>query len=274
LEGACADAIKETRSFRIRLKAEMPVKSHLVHIGTSGWYYDHWKGNFYPAGLRKEDFLNFYSESFSTVEINNSFYRLPSESTFEKWREKSPQEFLFAVKATRYITHLKRLKEPQKSVSLFLERARLLGDKLGPILFQLPPKFGCNQERLVELLGALPEELKYAFEFRDQSWLNPQVYDILESRGASLCLHGFPGISVPRRSTANFVYIRLHGPDGAYQGSYSDDELCSWVNSIKGWINQGKEIFCYFDNDEAGNAARNATRLNRMLLVDKVACGN
>jgi uncharacterized protein YecE (DUF72 family) len=236
-----------------------------IHIGTSGWHYDHWLGPFYPATLAKADFLSYYQQKFHTVEINNSFYQLPKEKTLTAWRESVPEGFIFAVKASRYITHMKKLKDPEQSVEVFLARIKVLGDKLGPILFQLPPNFHFNPERLRSFLAALPREYRYALELRDPTWLNDEACRILAEHQAAFCIYEIAGRLSPKEVTTNLVYIRLHGPGGAYQGSYDTETLAGWAGAISTWAAQGKEVFCYFDNDEAGYAAQNALSLQEML---------
>jgi uncharacterized protein YecE (DUF72 family) len=238
-----------------------------IRIGTSGWHYPHWRGNFYPPDLPTAQWLSFYCGRFDSVEINNSFYQLPSEDTFRVWREMTPAGFLFAVKASRYITHMKKLMDPQTSTKNFFERVVLLGEKLGPILFQLPPHWGANPERLDAFLAALPVGYEYAFEFRDPSWLVAPVYEVLTRYGAGLCLYNFNRLTPPKELTANFVYIRLHGPGGPYQGSYTAQALAEWAQDIGTWTGQGRSIYCYFDNDTAGYAPRNALALMHELAL-------
>jgi uncharacterized protein YecE (DUF72 family) len=235
-----------------------------IHIGTSGWHYRHWKGPFYPADLPAGKMLAFYARQFHAAEINNSFYRLPEKETFIQWREAVPAGFLFAVKASRFITHMKKLKDPQEPLAAFLERASVLGDRLGPVLFQLPPRWGCNIERLRTFLEALPGGFRYAFEFRDESWFNTEVYRALTEFKASFCIYDLAGRLSPKEITSDLVYIRLHGPDGAYQGEYGPQALSGWAGALAAWARQGKEIFCFFDNDQAGYAARDAGRLLEM----------
>jgi uncharacterized protein YecE (DUF72 family) len=236
-----------------------------IHIGTSGWHYRHWKGPFYPVNMASGAFLAYYAQSFNTVEINNTFYQLPQEKTFERWRQTAPPRFLFAVKASRYITHLKKLGDPEHSVPPLLARAALLGEALGPILFQLPPRWGPNLDRLRRFLQTLPFSYRYAFEFRDPSWLTVAIFQALAEHQAALCIYDFAGRRSPLEVTADFVYLRLHGPGGAYQGSYSEATLRQWADAIAVWSSQGQEVFCYFDNDEAGYAAKNALRLLQMV---------
>jgi uncharacterized protein YecE (DUF72 family) len=239
----------------------------LIHIGTSGWHYDHWRGPFYPENLAPAEFLKFYQQKFHTVEINNSFYRLPSEKALIDWRQAVPPGFIFAVKGSRFITHMKKLKDPEKSIAPFMERVPLLGDRLGPILFQLPPRWHFNGERLRNFLKVLPREYRYALELRDPTWLNQEAYGLLREHGAAFCIYELAGRVSPREVTADFVYIRLHGPGVAYQGRYDRQTLASWARDISAWVAQGKAVFCYFDNDEAAYAAQNAQELQEMLGV-------
>jgi uncharacterized protein YecE (DUF72 family) len=238
-----------------------------VHIGTSGWHYQHWIGPFYPAGTHPESFLDYYARHFSTVEINNTFYRLPTRRAVNEWREGSPASFVFAAKGSRFITHMKKLKDPETSIQRYFELIELLGDKLGPIVFQLPPRWHLNVDRLAHFLKALPTHRRYAFEFRDESWFEPRTYEVLAAHKAALCLYELAGRQAPLQVTADFVYIRLHGPDGAYQGSYGDDELAMWARRILEWRAQGISVYCYFDNDERGYAPANALTLARLVAA-------
>jgi uncharacterized protein YecE (DUF72 family) len=236
-----------------------------TYIGTSGWSYPHWKGPFYPADLPDSKLLDYYCQHFSSVEINNSFYHLPSEHALEQWRDTTPADFLFAAKASRYITHMKKLKDPQQSLATFIERIDILGNKLGPILYQLPPRWHCNPERLSAFLHALDETHRHAFEFRDESWINEDIVQILEQHNAAFCIYELAGYRSPLHVTADFVYIRLHGPEGAYQGSYDGRTLAAWARRIEKWCDQGIDVYCYFDNDEAGYAVENALDLQARL---------
>jgi uncharacterized protein YecE (DUF72 family) len=240
-------------------------KAAAIHIGTSGWHYDHWQGPFYPEHLAKKDYLQFYQEHLQTVEINNSFYRMPSEKTLKNWRNNVFPGFVFAVKGSRYITHMKKLKDPRRTLRPFLERVKILGDRLGPLLFQLPPRWHFNAGRLRAFLEVLPRGYRYSFEFRDPSWLNPEACGLLRDHGVAFCIYEFSGRLSPKEVTAEFVYVRLHGPKGAYQGKYDPHSLAGWAGAISTWVDQGKEVFCYFDNDEAGYAVQNALSLQRML---------
>ena len=240
-----------------------------IHIGTSGWQYDHWQGPFYPEELAKNQFLPYYANHFQTVEINNSFYQLPSPETLTRWRQDTPPKFCFAVKASRYITHMKKLKEPAEPVSNFLKRVELLADKLGPILFQLPPNWNFNRERLAAFLKKLPDGFQYAFELRDPSWLTAAAYDLLAEHNAAFCIYELAGRRSPKEITANFIYIRLHGPGDAYQGQYDASTLSGWAGAFSTWSSQGYRIYCYFDNDQAGYAVQNARQLQQMVSSEE-----
>ncbi|MBN2397463.1 MAG: DUF72 domain-containing protein [Deltaproteobacteria bacterium] len=238
-----------------------------IHIGTSGWHYNHWRGPFYPDAIASGDMLPYYAGKFHTVEINSSFYRLPKKSTLEMWKQAVPPDFVFAVKGSRYITHMKKLKDPSTGVPPLLDAVSVLGKQAGPLLFQLPPHWHSNPERLDTFLQFLPGDLRYAFEFRDPSWFSDEIYQILANRGAAFCIYHLAGYLSPKEVTADFVYVRLHGPGGAYQGRYDEAALSGWVGTFSTWQDQGKEIFCYCDNDEAGHAARDALRLKEKLSI-------
>jgi len=236
-----------------------------VHIGTSGWHYKHWAGPFYPGEMNEKEFLDYYAERFHTVEINNSFYNLPETKTLRQWRDTVPKKFIFSVKASRYITHMKKLKDPKKSLSTLLKRLKSLGDKMGPILFQLPPKWNINVERLRSFLDTLPEKNRYAFEFRDKSWFEQEVYEALTEYNAGFCIYELAGTVSPLEVTADFIYIRLHGPGDAYEGSYRKKTLRDWAGNISKWKRDGKTVYCYFDNDQAGYATKNSLALQEII---------
>ena len=236
-----------------------------THIGTSGWSYDHWEDAFYPAGLATGERLAFYARRFATVELNNSFYQLPAREDLEHWRDVVGDDFVFAVKASRYITHMKKLNEPRESLERFLGRVAALGRTLGPVLFQLPPRWHCNPDRLASFLRQLPGEHRYAFEFRDPSWHVGEIHAALREAGAAFCIYDLAGDLSPKEVTADFVYIRLHGPEGPYEGSYDARALSGWAGAISAWRDRGLDVYCYFDNDEAGHAPANAARLADML---------
>jgi uncharacterized protein YecE (DUF72 family) len=236
-----------------------------IRIGTSGWHYKHWLGTFYPADLKVSRMFEFYQRYFDTVELNNSFYRLPTPDAFVAWRDSAPSNFIFAVKGSRFLTHNKKLKEPEQALQNLLPRSEILGEKLGPLLFQLPPKWKVNVERLEEFLRALPKQNRYAFEFREPSWHTPAVYQTLERHNAAYCIHELAGFHTPIVLTANFSYVRLHGPGARYQGSYADEKLSEWAERISKWKRRLKAVYVYFDNDEAGYAPRNALELKRLV---------
>lgn len=238
-----------------------------IFIGTSGWHYKHWLGGvFYPAGITGPGMFEFYQRHFNTVEINNSFYRLPTAQTFDNWRESAPRNFQYAVKASRFITHMKKLKDPKSSSEKFFIAAERLEEKLGPILFQLPPRWKLNIERFQEFLEFLPPEHKYAFEFREESWLVPEVFALLRKYKAAFCIHDFADMKIPTEITADFTYIRFHGPTSAkYWGSYSDDELQRWADRINGWRRDLSAAYVYFNNDPEGAAVRNALTLKSLV---------
>jgi uncharacterized protein YecE (DUF72 family) len=238
-----------------------------IRIGTSGFHYKHWIGPFYPAKTPAAKMLDFYLRHFDSVELNNSFYRLPTAEAFDAWREATPANFVFAVKASRFITHNKKLKDPEHALDNLLPRAAHLGPKLGPILFQLPPHWRVNPDRLQNLLDILPRDLRYAFEFRELSWITPTIDSILKKFNAAFCIYELAGYHSPLHITADFAYVRLHGPtSGKYQGSYSQKKLQEWARQIKAWSNDLRAIYVYFDNDQSGYAAANALTLKNTIL--------
>jgi uncharacterized protein YecE (DUF72 family) len=211
--------------------------------------------------------LEYYVRHFDTLELNNSFYRLPTISAFAAWRDATPRNFVFAVKASRFITHNKKLKDPENALDNLLPRAEHLGRKLGPVLFQLPPKWKVNVTRLEALLEILPPEHRYAFEFRETSWMTAEVLRVLRRYNAAFCIYELAGYRSPCEITADFAYVRLHGPDeGKYQGSYGASKLRQWARRIEQWSATLKAIYVYFDNDQHGYAARNALTLRAMVL--------
>jgi uncharacterized protein YecE (DUF72 family) len=237
-----------------------------IRIGTSGYHYKHWLGPFYPKKISPNEMLEFYSQRFDTVELNNSFYRLPTETAFDNWRESTPSDFVFAVKASRFLTHQKKLKDPESALQNFLPRAAHLSTKLGPILFQLPPKWQVNPGRLEALLEALPRDLRYVFEFRDLSWIRAEINKLLARFSAAFCIYELAGYHTPLTITADFAYVRLHGPSlGKYQDTYSADRLRRWSKQIENWAKDLAAIYIYFDNDQSGYAARNALTLKGMI---------
>lgn len=235
-----------------------------VYIGASGWSYKHWKGKFYPDEVKPKDYMGYYTKFFKTVELNSSFYRIPNKETFVSWKEKSPKDFIFSVKANRLITHLKKLKDVKETLDIFIENAEALEEKLGVILFQLPPGWKFDEERFSDFLNILPKHLRCTFEFRNPTWYNDKVLELLQKYNCAFCIYELNGHISPIEVTADFVYMRLHGPGGKYQGSYSDKTLASWADRIGHWRENKKDVFCYFDNDEAAYAAFNAQTLLEM----------
>ena len=241
-----------------------------VWIGTSGWSYKHWEnGRFYPPKLSAEEHLAFFAREFQTVEINYSYYQLPPRQTFELWRRKAPDGFLFAVKASRYLTHMKKLNDPEEPLQRLLHNAGGLGDKLGPVLFQFPRRWALNLPRLVDFLDALRAHppRRYAFEFRHQSWLVADVFDCLRASNAALCLPIGWGIPLAVETTADWTYIRFHG--GSRSHFFEDDELAPWAKRIRDWRGQGLDSYSYFNNDTLWHdrpaAIDNARRLREMI---------
>jgi uncharacterized protein YecE (DUF72 family) len=242
------------------------------HIGTSGWHYKHWLGDFYPATLPAAKMFSWYTREFETVEINNSFYRLPEQKIFRRWKDLAPPGFIFAVKASRFITHIKRLKDAGDSLDLLLTRAEPLGASLGPILFQLPPRWKVNLERLADFLDILPSRHRYAIEFRDESWYVPQVYDLLHHSNVALCIHDWRETACPQVLTANFTYIRFHGSGIRYGGLYPRGQLERWADRLRSWESKLRAAYVYFNNDIGGHAVRNARSLTTLMGVSQKHC--
>ena len=236
----------------------------LYLIGTSGWHYDHWRERFYPADLPKPQWLEFYARHFPTLEINSSFYHLPTENAFARWRDASPADFVFAVKVSRFITHIKKLTDCEEALRTFISRAQVLGEKLGPLLYQLPPGLGRDAERLKAFIGLIPAGLRLVFEFRNDSWFDPEIYRILRDRNIALCIYDRGSQPSPCEITADFSYIRFHG-SAARRGCYSDAELGSWAERIARLGTQTQTVYIYFNNDAQGFALRNARRLADLL---------
>jgi uncharacterized protein YecE (DUF72 family) len=236
-----------------------------VRIGTSGWHYASWRGPFYPETVKPKDFLAFYVTRFGTAELNNPFYRLPTEAAVACWRDATPDDFVFAWKASRFITHMIKLKNPENALGLMFGRANILGPKLGPILFQLPPSLRADRERLAGFLACLPAGRRYTFEFRHPSWYEAPILDLLREHDAALCLSDHAAAPAPWEVTASFVYIRGHGPSGRYWGSYGDDDLRRWAGDIARWRAEGRAVYCYLDNDIKSAAPEDARRLLALL---------
>lgn len=238
-------------------------------IGTSGWNYSHWRNRFYPQDLPSSEWLAFYAERFTTVELNYSFYREPSEKSWRLWRETAPPGFCFAVKAHRYLTHRQRLHDPERSLERVVKNACLLGgDQLGPILYQMPPNFQRNREtapRLEHFLSILPPGMKHAFEFRHESWFGKNTLEQLRRQRAGFCSFDRVGLDCPLVATAPFAYIRFHGSEPQYGGKYTDEALQEWATNIRRLAAEVDDVYIYFNNDPNAYAVDNALTLSRML---------
>lgn len=237
-----------------------------ARIGTSGFVYEHWWETFYPEDLPAKDRLAYYAARFDTVEVNNTFYRMPSPDALRAWLDVVPERFAFAFKAHRYITHRKKLVDVGGSLDVFLERLEPIATRIDVLLFQLPPFLGFDPERLDAFLGLLPEgrPYRYAFEFRHPAWNNEQTYEILASRNVAYCIHDFEQEPVVR-TTADGVYVRFHGPEGPYRGLYRHDVMQEWSRRIAAWLREGRDVWAYFNNDQLAYATRNAAELRGLV---------
>lgn len=234
-----------------------------LRIGTSGWNYGHWRGIFYPQGLKQSAWLEFYSRTFDSVEINVTFYRLPKPEYVTNWDRAVPEDFLFSVKGSRYLTHIKRLGETGEPLDRFFDIMDLLGEKAGPILWQLPPAMKRNNDRLAAFAGALPSGRRHVFEFRHESWYCQEVYDILDNAGAALCVPVRPEIKSDIVQTAPWMYFRFHcGEEG---GLFTTREIKKWAVALRQFKDAGADIYAYFNNDWQGFALRNAQELRKAL---------
>lgn len=262
-----------------------------VFIGTSGWSYNHWRGIFYPQGLQQTAWLEFYSRHFCTVEVNSTFYHLPREETVRNWVKKTPTDFLFSVKASRFITHFKQLTDPEESLKKFWQVLHWFSPKLGPVLFQFPSKFTKNLERLEKFLDVLSQKVvpgkirtsedhqKNAYpknkiltslEFRHSSWFCSEVYALLSKYNVCLCFSDTPRYPYEEEITADFVYLRLHGHERLYVSKYTQSQLSDYARKIKKWSKKVGDVYCYFDNDAYGYAVENAKELEEMVRNVKV----
>lgn len=224
----------------------MPRRKARLYAGTSGYAYPEWKGTFYPPDLPASRFLEHYASVFSTVEVNNTFYRFPSQNAIEGWRDSTPEGFRFAIKANQRITHRGRLKDVEDATRDFVERCRGLGDKLGPVLFQLPPYLRRDDQRLGDFLAILPPDARYAIEFRHESWLDPATFEALSGAGVALCVSEGEKLETPRLSTAGFAYLRLR------KDEYTEADLRSWRDWIEGERAAARDIYVYLKHDEEG----------------------
>jgi uncharacterized protein YecE (DUF72 family) len=233
-----------------------------LRVGTSGYHYNHWKGIFYPDKLPKAQWFRHYAQHFDTVEINNTFYRLPSAAAFDGWRKQTPAGFCYALKFNRYGTHWMRLKEPERTIGNFLAVAKRLRSYLGPVLVQLPPHWNANATRLGEFLAAAPSSVRWAVEFRNPSWLVEEVFAVLREHRAALCIHDMIP-DHPRLLTAGWTYLRFHG--NHYGGSYPHEKLAGEAKWIGKQLASGADVFAYFNNDAQGHAVANAADLKRLV---------
>ena len=239
-------------------------------IGTSGWTYSSWKGIFYPSDLPSRHYLEFYAREFSSTEVNYSFYHLPRPSTYGKWAAQVPDQFLFALKASRFITHVKRLVDVEEAWVTFVQNALAVGSHLGPILLQFPPSFRCDRPKLAAFLRiaqrSAPKSrpVRLVFEFRHESWFSEQTYSLLRRHKAALCIADSP--RYPRRDvvTADFVYLRFHGRTDLFASKYTDSELAEEAKQIRRYLRDGLDVYVYFNNDAFGHAVANARTLNHL----------
>lgn len=241
-----------------------------IRVGCSGWQYKHWRADFYPAELRTANWFHHYAQTFDTVEINNSFYRWPAPETFAKWSEQAPKRFLYAVKASRFLTHLKKLKEPEEPVSRTFDHVKELGPHLGPLLYQLPPGFQVNTDRLDQFLKTISRPVRetglktrpyQAIEFREPSWYTDGIFALLRKHKVALCLHDMQGSATGKVVVGPFIYVRYHFGTKKYGGRYDDDRLDDWADWLAECARKGMAVFAYFNNDTGGHAPRDAIRL-------------
>ena len=242
-----------------------------IRIGTSGWVYKHWRQVFYPQGLAQSRWFEFYARHFDTVEINATFYREPRQATVEGWRDQAPKGFLYAVKAHRFITHMKKLADCAEPLSRFFGRAELLGNRLGPVLFQIAPQVPVDIERLEGFAALLPRRRTHVLEFRDSRWFTPEVHDFLARAKLAFCIHDAPGVDCPDWVTAKAAYYRFHGSTGskAYSGNYSEKALQKAARAIAAKAAAGHDVYAYFNNDLHGHAIANALRLKELTGADR-----
>lgn len=244
----------------------MATKSSNLLIGTSGWSYHSWRGPFFPYDLPEHEQLEFYAQRFPTTELNGVFYRTPTVEAVRRWKERTPEGFVFAWKASKFITHWKRLNYTSRnSLALLEDRLRLLGKKAGPVLFQLPPQFKKDRERLTSFVKLLSSQRRYAFEFRHLSWYEDDILDLLQEKGIALCISDHCEAPAPWIVTARHVYLRAHGPQGRYRGRYPAETLKSWGRKLETFLNEGHLVYVYFDNDQKSAAPKDASLLMEML---------
>jgi len=237
-----------------------------IHVGTSGWHYDSWRGPFFPSGLLLKHRLAYYSSQFGTTELNGVFYRMPSPKAVQSWREQTGKDFVFSWKASRYITHWKRLSDTSvDSLKLLEQRVSQLGEKAGPILFQLPPRFQVDHDRLARFIKLLSRKRRYTFEFRHQSWYTASVSRLLRDNNIALCISDHHDAPAPWERTADFIYVRGHGPKGQYKDHYRSETLRQWAEQFLKWRRRGYDVFVYFDNDQKSAAPADALHLKQQI---------
>lgn len=238
-----------------------------IHVGTSGWSYEHWNGIIYPQGSKPWSRLGYYLDHYESVELNSSFYRWPSLAAFKSWQRRLPPGFLLSVKAPRHLTHTKRLYAPEGWIERITTCWHALADKRAVLLVQLSPNFTFDYERLQFFLLQVPRWIRMSIEFRHSSWHQEAVFELLERHGVAYCIMSGANLPCILRTTAPFVYVRMHGPDHhhLYGGSYPDADLYWWAQHISEWERQGKQVFIYFNNDGEGNAVRNACALKYII---------
>jgi uncharacterized protein YecE (DUF72 family) len=232
-----------------------------LFIGTSGYSYNHWVDDFYPLDVASNKRLDYYAQYFNSVEINNSFYHLPQKKTFQKWAVSVPDDFVFSIKANRYITHMKNLMIDQEPINKLLDKADPLKEKLGPILFQLPPQWKLNFKRLKTFIDLLPQKQRFVIELRNKTWYTQEVFGLLKKNKLGFCIHDHQDAPSPEKVTSDFVYLRFHGPNGDYQSKYSQQQMEDWAKKIKIWQQQNLDVFIYFNNDFNAFAIDNAEQL-------------
>ncbi len=246
------------------------VSSPGIHVGCSGWVYKHWRGVLYPESLPQTRWFDRYAQEFDTVEINNSFYRLPEPETFMRWRDQSPRGFFYAVKANRFITQAKKLLHCEEPLARMMGAVRCLGHRLGPILYQLPPRMKINLDRLESFLRIAPQDATSVFEFRDPSWYEGETYALLERYGASFCAHDMAGSATHRIAVGPVAYVRFHGTAGKYSGRYSEEALLSWADWAIDQFRGGRSVWCYFNNDIGGDAVHDARILKSVVRASRL----
>ncbi len=236
------------------------------YIGTSGWHYEDWRDKFYPGTMPKVKWLEYYSGKFQSVELNNTFYRRPSEAAVENWCKSCPPGFIFSVKANRFITHIKRLKNCEEALKNFILKVSILKEKLGPLLYQLPPSIKRNDDLLVSFLSGLPAGYKHVIEFRHESWLTEDVFNIMRKHNTGLCVFDLPAFTCPLLYTSDYMYIRFHGSDSLYSGKYSEKVLSDWAAGIAAIAEKLNYVYIYFNNDVSGFALDNAATIRDYLI--------